>query len=215
VGIHVCVAKSGGRVSRTSTQTNGGAGRPWRRQATALPCVNVIRLDAATVLLQWATGGMLFGWFTTRRRIIGVGYGWLVRGVYLCFAIGALAAGLRFGVVPVREIASAGVAVGCLFALVVSVIRRKAGVSGQQAEFDRRSERVAAMTGIDRTVSASATTTTAGATASIDPELASTAATPRLHSYVRSSVPRSSARSPTPCSWVTGISCSPACRASC
>jgi hypothetical protein len=139
--------------------------------------VNVIRLDAATVLLQWATGGMLFGWFTTRRRIIGVGYGWLVRGVYLCFAIGALAAGLRFGVVPVREIASAGVAVGCLFALVVSVIRRKAGVSGQQAEFDRRSERVAAMTGIDRTVSASATTTTAGATASIDPELASTATT--------------------------------------
>ncbi len=118
----------------------------------------MIRLDAATVLLQWAAGGMLFGWFTTRRRIIGVGYGWLLRGVYLCFALGALAAGLRFGVVPVREAASAGVAAACLFALAVSVVRRKAGVSGQQAEFDRRSERVAAMTGIDRGVTVPAAT---------------------------------------------------------
>ena len=33
----------------------------------------MIRLDAATVLLQWAAGGMLFCWFTTRRRVIGVG----------------------------------------------------------------------------------------------------------------------------------------------
>jgi hypothetical protein len=134
--------------------------------------VNVIRLDAATVLLQWATGGMLFGWFTTRRRIIGIGYGWLVRGVYMCFAIGALAAGLRFGVVPAREIGSVGVAVSCLCALVVSVTRRKAGVSGQQAEFDRRSERVAAMTGIDRTVPAAATTT--GATTAAATSLTAT-----------------------------------------
>ncbi|MFK8025813.1 MAG: hypothetical protein AB8G26_17790 [Ilumatobacter sp.] len=110
----------------------------------------MIRLDVATVLLQWATGGMLFCWFTTRRRIVGVGYGWLLRGTYLCFALGAFAAGLRFGVDPIREAASAGVALACLVALVVSIIRRKAGVSGQQAEFDRRSERVAAMTGIDR-----------------------------------------------------------------
>ena len=112
----------------------------------------MIRLDAATVLLQWATGGMLFCWFTTRRRIIGLGYGWLLRGVYCCFALGALAAGLRFDVVPVREAASAGVALACLGALGVSIVRRKAGVSGQQEEFDRRSERVAAMTGIERTV---------------------------------------------------------------
>ena len=113
----------------------------------------MIRLDVATVLLQWATGGMLFCWFTTRRRIVGVGYGWLLRGTYLCFALGALAAGLRFGVDPIREAASLGVALTCLFALVVSIMRRKAGVSGQQAEFDRRSERVAAMTGIDRQTS--------------------------------------------------------------
>ncbi len=112
----------------------------------------MIRLDAATVLLQWAVGGMLFCWFTTRRRVIGVGYGWLLRTVYLCFALGALAAGLSFGSDPIREVASALVAAACLFALVVSVVQRGAGVAGQDAEFDRRSERVAAMTGIDRTV---------------------------------------------------------------
>jgi hypothetical protein len=114
----------------------------------------VISLDAATVLLQWATGGMLFCWFTTRRRIASLGYGWLLRIVYLCFAAGALAAGLAFGVVPVREAASVGVIISCAFALAVSVRRRAAGVSGARAEHDRRSERVAAMTGIDRTVEA-------------------------------------------------------------
>jgi hypothetical protein len=112
----------------------------------------VIRLDAATVLLQWATGGMLFCWFTTRRRVIGVGYGWLLRGTYLCFAAGALAAGLALGFDPVRDISSALVAVACLFALVVSIVRKGAGVSGENAEFDRRTERVAAMTGIERDV---------------------------------------------------------------
>jgi hypothetical protein len=112
----------------------------------------VIRLDAATVLLQWATGGMLFCWFTTRRRIVGVGYGWLLRGTYFCFAAGAFAAGLAFGSDPIRESASLGVAIACLVALGVSITRKRAGVSGQQAEFDRRSERVAAMTGIERKV---------------------------------------------------------------
>ncbi|MDG1267773.1 MAG: hypothetical protein P8O03_15780, partial [Ilumatobacter sp.] len=69
----------------------------------------MIRLEAATVLLQWATGGMFFCWFTTRHRVVGLGYGWLLRGVYFCFAAGALAAGLAFGVNPIREVASAGV----------------------------------------------------------------------------------------------------------
>lgn len=114
----------------------------------------MISLDAATVLLQWATGGMLFCWFTTRRRIASLGYGWLLRGVYFAFAAGALAAGLSFGIVPVREAASVGVMISCAFALVVSVRRKAAGVSGARGEHDRRSERVAAMTGIDRRVDA-------------------------------------------------------------
>jgi hypothetical protein len=120
----------------------------------------VIRLDAATVLLQWATGGMAFCWFTTRRREVGLGYGWLLRGIYLAMAVGAFVAGLAFGVVPVREAASLGVAAGCALALAVSVARRRAGVRGQRAEHDRRTARVAAMTGIER----SATTPPDGTT---------------------------------------------------
>jgi hypothetical protein len=110
----------------------------------------VIRLDAATVMLQWAAGGMFFCWFTTRRRIIGVGYGWLLRSVYLGFALLAVWFGFRFDPVAVRDVAAIGVAVTCAVALAVSIRRRAAGVSGQRAEFDRRSERVAAMTGIRR-----------------------------------------------------------------
>jgi hypothetical protein len=136
-------------------QTDEATRRRRRSTCTSpLPWTLVIRLEAATVLLQWATGGMLFCWFTTRRRVVGLGYGWLLRGTYFCFAVGALAAGLAFGVNPIREISSAGVAIACLVGLGVSIARREAGVSGQLAEFDRRSERVAAMTGIDRQVMA-------------------------------------------------------------
>ena len=110
----------------------------------------MIRLDAATVLLQWAAGGMAFCWFTTRRREVGLGYGWLLRGIYLVLAVAAFAIGIALDVVPVREAASLGVAAACLLALVVSIARRRAGVRGQVAEHARRSARVAAMTGIDR-----------------------------------------------------------------
>ncbi len=116
----------------------------------------MLQLDAATVLLQWATGGMLFCWFTTRRREVGLGYGWLLRGTYLLLALGALLLGLRFEVVPGREIAAAGVVLSCAVVLGVSIVRRSAGVSGQRAEHDRRTARVAAMTGIDRASASSA-----------------------------------------------------------
>lgn len=102
------------------------------------------------MLLQWAAGGMAFCWFTTRRREVGLGYGWLLRGVYGLMAVGAAIVGFRYGTVPLRETASIGVALACAVALGVSVRRRAAGVRGQQVEHDRRSARVAAMTGIDR-----------------------------------------------------------------
>ena len=73
------------------------AWRAWRRQRRPLPCPPVIRLDAATVLLQWSVGGMLFCWFTTRRREVGLGYGWLLRSIYLLLAVGAA---IRRFVVP-------------------------------------------------------------------------------------------------------------------
>ena len=43
------------------------------------PTGTAMQLDLATVLLQWATGGLLFCWVTTRRREVGIGYGWLLR----------------------------------------------------------------------------------------------------------------------------------------
>ena len=113
----------------------------------------MIRVDVATVLLQWAAGGLFFLWFTTRRRVVGIGYGWLLRGTYILMAAGAAAAGFKFGLVPVREVSSIAVALAAFVALLVSVVRRQAGVSGQTDEHDRRSERVAAMTGIERGIS--------------------------------------------------------------
>jgi hypothetical protein len=50
----------------------------------------------------------------------------------------------------VQQVATAGVILAAFVALGVSVLRRRAGVSGQRAEHDRRTARVAAMTGIDR-----------------------------------------------------------------
>jgi len=111
----------------------------------------LIRLDAATVLLQWAVGGLFFCWVTTRRREVSLGYGWLLRGTYGLIAFGALVTGLRYGeAVPVRDAASAGVVLGASVALVVSVVRRRAGVSGEREREEARSARVTAMTGIDR-----------------------------------------------------------------
>ena len=111
----------------------------------------MIDLDAASFLLQWATGGLAFLWVTTRRREVSLGYGWLMRGTYLLMALGALYIGLTLvETVPVREAASAGVALASGAALASSIVRRKAGVSGQAVLAEARTERVAAMTGIDR-----------------------------------------------------------------
>ena len=122
----------------------------FHRQVVSLS--PVIRLDAATFLLQWAVGGLFFCWFTTRRRIVGIGYGWLLRGTFLLIAAGAFACGVVFGYAPVRDTAALGVALAAFGVLIVSIVRRKAGVSGADAEFDRRSARVAEMTGIERDV---------------------------------------------------------------
>jgi hypothetical protein len=100
--------------------------------------------------LQWAVGGLTFLWFTTRRRQVGLGYGWLLRGIYVLMAVSSALVGLRFETVWVREISSLAVAASALFALIVSIVLRRAGVSGQTDEHDRRSERVAEMTGIER-----------------------------------------------------------------
>ena len=110
----------------------------------------MIRLDAATVLLQWATGGLLFLWITTRRREVGIGYGWLVRATYGVMAVGAVAAGRLLEPVPIRDVCAAVMATTTFVALWASVVRRRAGVAGERAREERRGARVAAMTGIER-----------------------------------------------------------------
>jgi hypothetical protein len=110
----------------------------------------VIRLDAATVLLQWAVGGLLLLWVTTRSREVGIGYGWLLRGTYLLMAVGAVVVGAWLDPVPVREVAGVGVCVATAVALGSSIVRRKAGVTGEHERQARKVKRVAAMTGIDR-----------------------------------------------------------------
>jgi len=112
----------------------------------------MMRLDGAAVLLQWATGGLAFLWLTTRRREVGLGYGWMMRATFGLMALGA------FGVAQLterswgRDLGSLGVFLATSVALAVSVVRRRAGVAGQRERVERRSARVAAMTGIDRDV---------------------------------------------------------------
>jgi hypothetical protein len=110
----------------------------------------VIRLDAATVLVQWAAGGWALLWVTTRRREVGLGYGWLQRVVFLAMAAGSIVAGLVTEPTWTREIATMLFMAAGTVALVVSIVRRSAGVAGQRDLVERRSARVAAMTGIDR-----------------------------------------------------------------
>lgn len=109
-----------------------------------------MKLDGATFLLQWSTGGLAFLWVTTRRREVSLGYGWLLRGVYGVIAIGAAALLATQHLTVARGLALAATVGVVLFAavsLAVSVVRRRAGVSGRvELRADRRA-RVAAMVG--------------------------------------------------------------------
>jgi hypothetical protein len=110
----------------------------------------VIRVDGATVLVQWAAGGWLFLWVTTRRREVGLGYGWLQRLIFLVLAGGSLVAAFVTSPTWTREIATIAFVISGVVTLGVSVVRRRAGVAGQREVVERRTTRVADMTGIDR-----------------------------------------------------------------
>lgn len=110
----------------------------------------MIGLDGATVLLQWAAGGWLFLWVTTRHRVVGLGYGWLQRATFLALGAGSLTAAFVTSPTWPREIATMAFLATGSWALAVSIRRRAVGVAGQRATVERRSARVAAMTGIDR-----------------------------------------------------------------
>ena len=93
----------------------------------------MIRLDAATVLLQWSTGGLFFLWVTTRRREVGIGYGWLLRSIYAVMAIGAAFTGRRWQPVAGRDVCALLVAACAATALLVSIRRRRAGLEAEGA----------------------------------------------------------------------------------
>jgi hypothetical protein len=73
---------------------------------------------------------LAFLWFTTRRREVGLGYGWLLRTIYAVFAICSVVVGAIFEPVAVREVCTALMAAAALAALVVSIVRRHDGVTG-------------------------------------------------------------------------------------
>jgi len=105
--------------------------------------------DLATLLAQWAAGGLLFCWVTTRRREVGIGYGWLLRISFGVMAVLSMIAGAGDGGTGalVRNVCTAVMAVGAGVAFLQSYVRRAAGVAGQREVRERRTARVAAMTG--------------------------------------------------------------------
>jgi hypothetical protein len=113
-----------------------------------------MKLQVSTVLIQWATGGLFFLWVTTRRREVGIGYGWTVRITYLVMALGAAGLGRWLEAdgtaALLRDVGGAGVAAGAGYALWLSFARRRAGVAGERTLRRARAARVAAMTGIAR-----------------------------------------------------------------
>ncbi len=108
-----------------------------------------MQLDLATLLAQWATGGLVFCWVTTRRREVGIGYGWLLRISYGVMAVLSVVSGAGddgTGAM-IRNVCTALMALAAGVALLQSYVRRAAGVQGQRETQERRTARVAAMTG--------------------------------------------------------------------
>jgi hypothetical protein len=110
-----------------------------------------VHLEIATFLIQWAAGGLLFLWVTTRHRIVGLGYGWLLRSVYGALAALGVAAGFASGQhgtgATVRAAGGIALVLATSVALVSSIVRRRAGVSGLRRQREARAARVAAMVG--------------------------------------------------------------------
>ncbi len=87
-----------------------------------------MNLDLASVLLEWAAGGLLGLWITSRRRVVGVGYGWLLRATFAVIGVGGVAAGLanddRGWGATLRDVGGIALVALALVALGVSVVRR-------------------------------------------------------------------------------------------
>lgn len=112
----------------------------------------MIELSAATFCLQWATGGLFFLWVTTRRREVGIGYGWLMRASFGIIAALGVFVGLRYDDALGRELAGGALVLATTVALGVSIVRRRAGVAGERERVAVKSARISEMTGIERDI---------------------------------------------------------------
>jgi hypothetical protein len=108
-----------------------------------------VQLDLATLLAQWATGGLFFCWVTTRRREVGIGYGWLLRISFGAMAVLSVVSGAGDAGTgaAIRNVGTALMALAAGVALLQSYVRRAAGVRGQRELHAARAQRVATMTG--------------------------------------------------------------------
>ena len=117
-----------GEFHRVSLDGSHSFGIVARRSAARI-VRHVIKLDAATVFLQWSVGGMLGCWFTTRHREVGLGYGWLLRSIYVVMAVSAAYIGFASRssstAEMIRNIGAITVAVTATFGLGQSIVRRK------------------------------------------------------------------------------------------
>lgn len=96
----------------------------------------MIRLDAATLLLQWATGGLAFLWVTARRQVVGLGYGWLLRFSYAVLALGGFGAARFANGSTAVGLASLAVALVALAVTGVAVRNRREGIAAVSARLD-------------------------------------------------------------------------------
>ena len=79
-------------------------------------------VDVATVMCQWATGGLAYLWVTTRRREVGLGYGWLLRSLYAVIAAVGAVTGFVFQPNAVRDVACIAMALCASATLVRSAV---------------------------------------------------------------------------------------------
>ena len=97
-----------------------------------------MQFDLATLLAQWAAGGLAFCWVTTRRREVGIGYGWLLRVSFGVLAALSLVAGFGddgAGAV-LRNVGTAIMVLGAAVAFVVSYVQRDRGIESIDPRLD-------------------------------------------------------------------------------
>ena len=166
----------------------------------------------------------LFLWVTGRRREVGIGYGWTVRGTNVALLAGAVLVGLRYDSVPVRDAAALGALLSTLGVTVVSWQRRRAGVAKQRGahpgpvgpgeRHDRHRQGGAGLrrVGAQFPPNLDLIPVAFGVLALVAGGVATGGMRPCCRWPGGWPAWRSSVRCPTECCWVTGTWCSRGCR---